>query len=430
MAKEVIMPKAGMAMEEGTIVKWFKKEGDPVEKGEPLLEILTDKVNMEIEALYSGVLLKILKGEGEVVPVTQPIAYIGEPGEDIGDLVAAVEKEEVGTAEKPQDEPQKVEADGEAKLEKTVGKVPATPLAKTLAKEKGIDLSTIKGTGSFGQVLARDVKEAKSVLATPLAQRIAEDQGIDLSAVQGSGYRGKVKKEDLPLGHKAIEESERVPMAGMRKVIADRMLMSYTQSPHVTLNAKADVTELAALRTKMNSASDTKISYNDFVLRAVAMALRQHPFMNVSIEGDDLVYHRDIHLGMAVALEEGLIVPVIRKADELSVREISAQAKELAAKAREGKLLPDEYSGGTFTVSNLGMYGILSFNPIINPPESAILGVCAIQEELKMVEEKIEKRLYMGLSLSFDHRAMDGAQGAIFLKTLIDLLENPYGLIG
>ena len=434
MAEKVIMPKAGMAMEEGTIVKWFKKEGDPVKTGEPLLEILTDKVNMEVEALSSGILLKVLKGEGDVVPVTEAIAYIGEAGEKI-----EVSPDPVKTPEKKAEE--KVSEVSEDKaispLVDTSGRVAATPLAKTLAKEKGIDLNTIKGTGSFGQILARDVEGAKAVQVTPLAKRIAEDRDIDLAEIKGSGYKGKIRKEDLALDarkipqvHSNFEKAVRKPIAGMRKVIGDRMLTSYLQAPHVTLNSKADVTELAMLRDKLNAASEVKISYNDFILRAVALSLRGNPFVNVSIDGEDLVYKEEINIGMAVALEDGLIVPVIRDADQLSVREMATKSKELAGKAREGKLMPDEYIGGTFTVTNLGMYGVTSFTPIINPPESAILGACAIEEELKMVNDKIENRLFMGLSLTFDHRAMDGAQGAIFLKALRLLLENPYRLVG
>lgn len=436
MANTVIMPKAGMAMEEGTIVKWFKNEGEKVEQGEILLEILTDKVNMEIEALYSGVLLKILKNEGDVVPVTEPIAYIGEAGEKVDTAGADIAAPSIKSSPEKQETPKDAPETLTAALSEEGGRIPATPLAKTLAKEKGIDLKSVRGTGSFGQILAKDVESAGTVSATPLAKRIAQDKGIDLAAVQGSGYLGKVRERDLyphdaaPEAISAVIGGRRVPMAGMRKVIADKMHASYLAAPHVTLNAKADVTELSLLRGKMNEASGIKISYNDFILRATALAIKNNPFINVSIENSELLYKDDINVGMAVALEEGLIVPVIRNTDTLSVRAISNLARELAERAREGRLMPDEYTGGTFTVTNLGMYGITSFGPIINPPESAILGACAIEEVLKMEGDKIEKRLFMGLSLTFDHRALDGAQGAIFLKGLIGLLENPYILIG
>jgi pyruvate dehydrogenase E2 component (dihydrolipoamide acetyltransferase) len=228
---------------------------------------------------------------------------------------------------------------------------------------------------------------------------------------------------------KPCSEPVRKQLTGMRKVIAERMLKSHLEIPPVTLNAKADVTELVALRKQINDTPDIKISINDLLLKAAAVALSESPDINASIKDNEIIYKLDINIGMAVALEDGLIVPVIKNADKLSLRQISIKAKELAAKAREGKLKPDEYSGGTFTVSNMGMYGIVSFTPIINQPEIAILGVCAIENELKMVEGKIENRSVMGLSLTFDHRVVDGSQSAIFLSKIKSLLENPLRII-
>jgi pyruvate dehydrogenase E2 component (dihydrolipoamide acetyltransferase) len=401
------MPKAGMAMEEGTIIKWLKKVGERVEMGEPLLEIHTDKVNMEIEAAASGILLQILAQEGEVVPVTHIIGYIGSMGEE------------------------------------AVDKVPATPLARTLAKAKGIDLKTVKGTGQYGEIKGRDIEKVQVATATPLAERIAKKNNIDLEKVQGSGFKGKVRKEDIVAFeekeyHKDISTKEtkneiqthdRKSLAGMRKIIAERMLASHVQVPPVTLNTKADVTELSVLKNKITTTLGSKISFNDFVIKATAKALEEYPNINVSLQGQEILYKKEINVGMAVALEDGLIVPVIRNAHEFTLKKLGQKTKELAQKARDGKLMPDEIEGGSFTISNLGMFDILSFTPIINLPESAILGVCAIEDQLKMIDGKIESRKMMGLSLTVDHRLIDGAQGAIFLKRIKTLLENPLEIL-
>ncbi len=438
MAVEVIMPKAGMAMEEGTVSKWLKKEGESVEAGEPLMEIETDKVNMEIESPASGVLLKILNEEGDVVPVTQVIAYIGKAGEKLpgADEPAKKEKSRPGGKETGMKEASAYEA--VPKLSE--GRAAATPLARRLAFEKGIDLKAVKGTGSRGEIKAGDIREADGVKATPLAARIAADKNIDLRNVRGSGFRGKIRKEDLEeekpeaaknfrLPEGSAGESARKPIKGMRKVIADKMLKSHLEIPPVTLHAKADVTGLAALRAKMNASPEIKISINDFVLKAVAMALAESPDINVSVSGNEIIFKSDINVGMAVALDGGLIVPVIKNTDLLSLRSISKVSKELAGKAKRGELTPDEYAGGTFTVSNLGMFDIVGFTPIINLPEAAILGVCAIEGELRMVEGKAEERSIMGLSLTFDHRAIDGAQAAVFLKKIKLLLQNPLEIV-
>ena len=439
MATRVFMPKAGMAMEEGTILQWFKKEGDKVSAGEPLLEIETDKVNMEVEAPASGVLLKIFRPEGETVPVTETIGWIGEPGEkvpeagepkmDITSVAASAQKERV-VAQQPQTAPSLAAADG---------KVAATPLARKLAAEKSIDLSTVTPSGSFGEVKARDVENVEAIRATPLAHKIARDLNIDLSTVKGTGIGGKIKEADvLAAGEptaaerrvpQVVEGTVRKPMRGMRKVIAERMLQSHLTAPPVTQNIKADVTELLAVRKKLNETLDNKISINDILLKITAIVLREYPAMNVSIDGDHLIYHPVVNLGMAVALEDGLIVPVIRNADCLSLLQISTAATELAQKARSGKLMPDDYTGGTFTVSNMGSYGITSFTPIINQPESGILGVCAIEDQLTLNGSEVEVRKMMALCLTYDHRAIDGAQSAIFQNKIKTIMENPYVLM-
>jgi len=424
MAHKVIMPKSGMAMETGKIIRWLKNEGDRVEAGEPLLEIETDKVSMEIEAVDSGVLLKILAHEGDDVPVTRAIAYIGEPGEELPEEAVKEEtSKEIKAAA--------ASATNIGALKTSDERVPATPAAKRIAKEKGISLKDITPGGSRGQIKASDVAAARAaVKATPLAKAVAESSGLELSAVSGSGFAGKILKEDV-LAAKAAGESAQdtlIAHSAMRKVIAKRMFQSHAEIPAVTQNCVADVTELMALRNRFKTA-DTRPSINDFIILAVAKTLKEQPRFNASYTEEGMLIKKHINIGIAVALPEGLIVPVINDADKLTLRQISEKSKELAEKAREGRLAPGEYSGGTFTISNLGMFGVTSFTPIINQPEVAILGVCAIEQKLEMDAGQIVRRMKMGLSLTYDHRCIDGAQAAIFSNRIAEFLENPLLMI-
>lgn len=399
--QEVIMPKAGMSMEEGTVVRWLKAEGEPVQKGEPLLEIETDKAVMELEAEASGILLKILAQEGETVPVTEPIAYIGGKGETtpLEQNVARVEinqscneRSDIAPAE------QKMPA-----LQNSQGRAAATPLARKLAADKGVDIANVKPSGRLGEVKARDIEAMTASL---------DGKVMASPTLYNTEYN--------------TENALKKPMTAMRRTIAKRMLKSHLEIPPVTIDMRADVTGLCRLREQLNGALDTKITYNDFIIWATAAALRQSPEINVSFVEEHLIYHQDIHIGIAVAVEDGLIVPVMRNADRFKLTEIAAKSKELADKARRGALQPEEYSGGTFTISNMGMYGVRSFTPIINQPESAILGVCAIEPGLAMDENGIiSQRQYMGLSLTFDHRCMDGVLAAHFLQRIIETLEHP-----
>ncbi len=435
MAYAVIMPKAGMAMESGKVIRWLKSEGDRVEQGEPLLEIETDKVNMEVEAMNSGVLLKVLAHEGDEVPVVQTIGYIGEAGEAVPE---AGNSSAAPTMRKP------VDKLAQAATEKTAvklegGRIPATPAAKRLAKEKGIELSSVTPSGSLGQIKEADVAAVGVLKATPLAKAMAADLGIDLKKVVGSGSGGKVTKADITpaasvpapsAASAASQEDELRPHSAMRKVIAKRMLSSHLNIPPVTQNCVADVTALMALREKINAMGDVRVTVNDFIVMAVAKTLKEQPHVNASYTDAGLLIKKHINIGVAVALPEGLIVPVIRDADKLALHEISEAAKELQKKAKEGRLLPDDYSGGTFTVSNLGMMGVTAFTPIINEPESAILGVCATEQRLEMDDEgRITKRLKMPLCLTYDHRSIDGAQAAVFSNRVTQLLENPLSML-
>jgi pyruvate dehydrogenase E2 component (dihydrolipoamide acetyltransferase) len=462
MAYRVFMPKAGMAMEEGRILRWFKQEGDPVAKGEPLLEIETDKVSMEVEAQESGVLLKILRGEGEVVPVTETIGYIGEKGEPVveeGTRPPSVPP--YGVTGGPKDSlPEQGLTGFRAGATTSVRVEPAaTPKARRLASQAGLDLRSISATGRQGEILARDVESAIvstedavqappaeiSARATSLAARIAAIEGVDLASVQGSGPGGRILRSDVLLEKQRSQASGREPslragqkelpaskpISRMRKIIAERMLASYQHIPMVTLDAKADVTELVSLRKTMNERGEGEISLTALVVKACAIALKRHPNVNVRLSdgGDEILFYREVHIGVAIALEDGLIVPVVRHAESLSLSEISATIRDLSSRARKGRVAPDELSGGTFTVSNLGMYGITSFNPIIIQPQSAVLGICSIEPVLVLSGERVEQRKVMGLSLTVDHRLIDGVPGALFLRTVRELLENPLPML-
>jgi pyruvate dehydrogenase E2 component (dihydrolipoamide acetyltransferase) len=391
LATEVLMPKLGLTMTEGTVVNWLKNEGDTVEKGEELVEILTEKITNVAEAPASGILKKILVGPGETAKVSEPIGIIAAPGEEI-EAPAAPAERAVPAAETA------TQAAEPAK------RIKASPAAKKLAEEHGIALADIEGTGPGGRITREDVlkavesKEAKPEPAAPVTEA-------------------------------AKTEGKRVPLAGMRKVIAQRMAESARTAPHVTVDMEVDMSQATAFRKSLNAVATEsiggKVSFTDIIVKVVARALEDFPVINASLQEEEIVYHGEINVGVAVALEDGLIVPVIKNTNKLGIGAISQLVKELAEKARSGKLTPDEYKGGTFTVTNLGMFGVDSFTPIINPPESAILGVNRIQKKPVVVNDEIVIRPMMTLSLSFDHRLIDGSVAAQFLQRVKALLENP-----
>jgi len=425
MAERIIMPKAGMAMEEGTILRWLKKAGEPVEKGEAVLEIESDKATLEVEAEASGVLLTTLYPEGTVVPVTETIGWIGQAGEALP---------EVATASAPAAPPAAAPA---AAPSAGSPRRAATPAARRLARERGLDLAALGGTGPFGAVRAGDVEAAgvpaagagtgKPPRVSPLAGKVARMRSLDLSGVQGSGPGGRIRKMDLPAGAPEGPDGTEliVPLSRVQQLTGKRMVQSHGEIPAVTLHGRCDVTRLSALREELNAGGERKLTYNDFVLRAVALTLPRHPFLNASYQEQSLSLKKRIDLGMAVAGPGGLVVAVLRDADRLPLLELSRNARELAGRARENRLSPDELSGGTFTVTNIGMYGVFYFTPIINPPQVAILGVGSIEEEPALAGGQLAMRKVMGLSLSFDHRAMDGVQPAAFLGELRRALESP-----
>lgn len=451
MATEIIMPKAGMAMERGTIIQWLKQPGDAIEVGEPILEIETDKVSMEVEAETAGYLIGTLYDAGDEVEVITTIGYIGEKGEQ---PPAAAESPLTGGDT----------GEGANTSEGAETRVKATPAARFRAKEAGIDISGVTPSGKWGEVRAADV-EAVSPRGTAggppprvssLARAEAERHGVDPATVEGSGPGGRVLQQDVldaaerrrePVDASATAGSPR-PLTAMRRTIAQRMVESHRSIPPVTLNKKIDVTALFSLREQINrernslehtkapqtTASQTTaprgekhnaLSLNPFFVRATALALRESPWMRTTLEDDALVEHHDIHIGIAVALEEGLLVPVLRNADTLSLEEVHHTSAELITRARERKLTQDEMQGGVFSITNLGMFGISSFNPIINPPQTAILGINAAEEQLYLEDGQVKARKVMTLSLTIDHRVIDGAQGAIFLQKLEGYLTRP-----
>ena len=439
MAKVIVMPKLGLTMTEGTVSKWLKHEGDAVKEGEPLFEVETDKLTNTIEASASGTLLKIAVAEGGTAKCLDPVAVIGEAGEDASALLGgaapaaapAASAAPAAAAEPAASAPAR--APGERVL--------ASPAAKKLAKELGIDIALVPGTGPRGRVTEEDVKNYKpaapapaapaepAVKASPLAAKVAADIGLDLKDVPA---HGRVLAADIlaavQKGGSAPAEAgpreEAVPMNGMRKAIARNMLNSHMTSPTVTFNLGIDMTELKKLREQLKS-EEIKVSYTDILVKVVAKALTEFPLLNCSVEDNKIIYKHYVNMGVAVALDNGLVVPNVRDADKKGIAEISAEVKELAKKAREGGLGMDALTGGTFTITNLGMYGIESFSPIINQPEVAILGVNTMQDKVVVVDGEICVRPIMNLSLTADHRVIDGSTAAQFLQRVKTLMENP-----
>ena len=408
MAYEVLMPQLGLTMEEGTVSQWVKHEGDPVKTGDVLLEITTDKLTNEVTSEHDGVLLRIVAQEGEDVPVKGLLCYVGQAGESVGDAPAAAP-----AAAAPAAAPA-APAAAPAAAPVAGARLRVSPLARKTAAKLGVDLSKLTGSGPSGRIRQQDVlaaaNAAQAAAPAPAAAPAAKP------AAKG--------------GLELMEGDTVVKLAGMRKVVAQRMLQSHTEIPPVTQNTKVDVTELMKFRKMLLAETGSKYSVNDLILKATAKCLRAHPEVLVSLDGDQIIQRAHVNLGMAVALDAGLIVPVIRDADRLGLDALSAAAKDLASRAKSNKLTPDEYKGSTFSVSNLGMFGIETFTPIVNQPDAAILGVCAVEDELVMDDQGgISKHQVMRLSFTYDHRLIDGAVAAKFVMALRDLLEKPMSII-
>jgi pyruvate dehydrogenase E2 component (dihydrolipoamide acetyltransferase) len=434
MAHKVIMPKQGLQMTEGTIISWLVKEGGDCVQGQPLFEMETDKLSIEIETQESGKLLKIVRGEGETVPITELIAVIGEAGEDISSLF---EDEKTHTPEAIREtEKQTLNVPSVAVILPADGdKIYITPRARELAQSRGVDFSKVPGTGPDGLIIERDIINnlESSLNATPLARKIAGQHDVPLGDVSGTGARGKIVSADVMARFDAHTGSGArtgrvVPFAGMRKVIADRMVESLRTAAQLTHKMSVDMSEATRLRESLKKA-DKKVSFNDIISFAVCRALIEHPIMNSELTEDGILLKDYVNLGIAVALEDGLIVPVIRDADLMTLGELSAMTYGMADKAKNGKLKPDEYKGGSFTISNLGMFGLDSFTAIINQPESGILAVGVIEKKPVVRNDEITIRPMMELTLSYDHRVADGAPAAEFLAKVKRYLEQPYILL-
>lgn len=433
MAEKIIMPKQGLQMTEGTIIQWLKAEGDVIKEGEPLFEMETDKLTITIDATVSGTLLKIVRQENDVVPITETIAVVGTPGEDISSILNEATVSE--SREDAKEDSQEVVAE-ETSVNKSVSgeKVLATPRARMRASEYQLSIDKVKGTGPDGLVIERDVLDYKEnePKATPVAKKLAEINGVELSTVQGSGANGKIMKADV-LGkcvgsgetENCTHEETVIPFSGMRKAISQNMMASLQNMAQANHRMKVDMTESVRFREKLK-ASGIKVSYTDILIKAVSNALLKYPRMNACVDGDSIICKHYVNMGVAVAIENGLIVPNIKDAHAMSVVQIHEAVAALADKARNGKLVRDEYSGGTFTITNLGMYEIDEFTPIINPPEVGILGVGAIVDTPCAVNGQVEIRPMLTLSLTYDHRIIDGAPAAEFLRYVKTLLQNPY----
>lgn len=416
MATIVTMPKLGTTMTEGSISKWLKKEGDPVKEGEVYVEIQTDKVNIEDEAPASGILRKILVKEGETIHIGEPIAIIADENEDISEYLSG-QKEEIEAKETEQKTQEEKPSPQETK---PLEKIKASPAARRIAKENNIDLSKITPTGPGGRIVEKDV-----------TAYIEESKSKPVSSEKETA---ETKQTDKQLEAAGFTVKGTVPVTGMRKIIAEKMAASKKAAPHIYLSLEVDMTKVIELREKLLPSfmekHNVKLSYNDILIKAAAVALRQNPIINSSFTEEEIILKEEINIGLAVALDDGLIVPVIKNADRKGLTEIAKETSQLISKAKERKLLPDDYYGGTFTISNLGMYDIENFSAIINQPETAILAVGKMMKKPVATEnDEVVVKPMMNLTLSCDHRAIDGAAGAKFLQNLKQILEEPVNMI-
>jgi pyruvate dehydrogenase E2 component (dihydrolipoamide acetyltransferase) len=396
MITKIIMPKLGDTMDEGVLCKWLKKEGDKVEKGEAFFEVTTDKANLEAEASKSGFVRKLIAKEGDKFKVTEVIAYVAD---SMDEPLPVLEEKKTKVSGVSAVVENKTAAVNSSPLEE--GRVNASPIAKRLAKEKGIDISKVKGTGPGGRILEKDITDYKPGSETASA---------------------------APAGAKVI------PLSGIRKVIAQRLSKSKQEIPHFYLTVEVDMTALSRIRALKVEALEKqhgiRVSINDFVVYAVAKALKAFPLLNSLFENLEIRQFDDCNIGFAVSLENGLVVPVIKKADKKTVVEIAKESKLLSAKAKENKLSPEDMAGGTFTISNMGMLKVDEFSAIINPPQVAIVAVGAVKPAPVVIEDKIVVRSMMKMTISADHRAVDGAYAAAFMNKVKEILQAPEGING
>ncbi|MEX0722495.1 MAG: pyruvate dehydrogenase complex dihydrolipoamide acetyltransferase [Gracilimonas sp.] len=424
MAIKIEMPKLSDTMEEGVIASWNVKEGDKVEAGDIIAEVETDKATMEVEAFDEGTVLKILVEAGDAVPLGGLMAVLGEEGEDISDILDGAGSSDSG---KSKEKAEAKESKSAEKEEKSSGGSATLTSPKSESKTSAEEKDA--STGEHGRILA-----------SPLARKMAEDKGIDLSRVNGSGPNGRIIKADIEdykesapaaASAKSFEslESREVKVSQMRKTIARRLSESKFSNPHFYETIDIDMKSAMAARSYMNEANDVKISFNDIVVKACSIALTRHQAVNSSWHGDVIKEHGDVHVAVAVAIDEGLMTPVIRHSDKKGLLQISSETRELAGKARDRKLQPEQMEGSTFTISNLGMFGIEEFTAIINPPNACILAVGAIRDVPVVENGEVVPGKRMKVTLSSDHRIVDGAKAAEFLNTVRNLLENPLSML-
>jgi pyruvate dehydrogenase E2 component (dihydrolipoamide acetyltransferase) len=459
MAQILNMPRLSDTMSEGRLIKWHKKEGDKIAPGDVLAEVETDKANMDFESFDDGVLLKIIVGDGQTAPVGGPVAIIGKAGEDVSEMLANLKSGEPAPAPKAAAPATPKPAEKQAPATPVEAKTPAKPQPEQRAAtppQTQTRTPTQTGTRTSAQPAPSAPPSGNGhgrILASPLARRIADERGIDLRQVQGSGPAGRITKEDVekfqpgaapavetraPAAERPAVESRPIavalppgepqPLSMMRKTIARRMTEAKQQTPHFYLTAEADMDAAVAFRGQVNEALGVKISFNDLVVKACALALRRLPQVNASWADGGIIVHDRVHVGVAVAIEDGLITPVVQDADMKSLGAIAREVQDLAALARDRKLRPEHYTGGTFTVSNLGMFGVEEFAAIINPPEAAILAVGAVRKVPVVKGDSIGIGHRMKVTLSGDHRVIDGATGAKFLQEVLRILEHPMTL--
>ncbi len=456
MATSIVMPQMGYDMQEGTVLKWLKKEGDEVARGDILAEIETDKATVEFEAYVGGVLGKIVAVEGVAIPVGELIAVIIAPGEELPDNLGAPSEEPPPAAPKAAAAPAPAAAPN--RTPEAEGEVRASPIARRLAKERGIDLSSVTGTGPGGRIVEEDVlahqepsnqqtPTAESapatsdgeVRASPIARRLARERGIELAKIPGTGPGGRIVEEDV-LGYQEPAPAaagvpalidERVELSRMRQTIAKVTSDSKRDAPHFYVTAEIDMTKAVDFRRDINDTvpPESRVSVNDLIIKASALALGRHPKFNASFQGDHLQMNGSINIGIAIALEAGLIVPGINGCEGKSLLEIAAASTDLISRANSGTLRNEEYSGTTFSISNLGMFDVDSFAAIIYPPHAAVVAVGTVKEQPVARGGQVVLAQIMKATLSVDHRVADGAEAAQFLMEIKKLLENPVSMV-
>jgi pyruvate dehydrogenase E2 component (dihydrolipoamide acetyltransferase) len=440
MSVEVVMPALGLTVEKGIIVKWLKREGEAVKKGEPLFEVEADKVATEVESPASGILARILIQEGVEVPILTVVGVITEAGEALPAEYSAPAAAAPPTEAEAVVEARHVAAPTASSMAAVVpgGPIRVVPAARRLARERGLELETVTGTGPEGVILVRDVEaafaapEEAAVRATFLARKVAGIEGVPLEGVQGTGVHGRVMRADVDRAMQEVAPPARgevIPMSRMRKVIARRMSESYLAAPHIYFFTDVWMDPLLDFRKEIVSDFEEKFelrpSINDFLIKAVAMNLVDFPGLNAIVKGEEIHILPDINVCLAVALPEGLIVPAIARADKSGIAEICRQREDLVQRAKEGKLTMDEVERGTFTISSLAQYDITHFTAILNPPQSGILSVGKTREHLAMVHGEVRVKRVTTLGLGVDHRIIDGAVAADFLQSLKQKLERP-----